>query len=220
MLLRLSPYPSRVSSHGSEKLRPRSPPASARSSDAGIEERARAVLKFPSGLGAAHHGQQNLFGLQRRERVLRHVELRRAYRHLLCRGTARAKNGNPGDRGGERTGRPLLSLRSLPPGDLRIRTRGGGLLSRQTRMEGIPDHATAAGRISPEVSDSPRSLGGQGAGSIRVLDVIRKKRDGGELSRAEIDAIVNGYTRGEVPDYQVSSWLMATFLRGLTRAET
>jgi len=55
---------------------------------------------------------------------------------------------------------------------------------------------------------------------IRVLDVIRKKRDGLELSRAEIDALVHGYTAGTVPDYQVSAWLMAAVLRGLNGAET
>ena len=56
--------------------------------------------------------------------------------------------------------------------------------------------------------------------SIRTVDVIRKKRDGHELSRAEIDHLVSGYTAGEIPDYQVSAWLMAALLRGLSRAET
>ena len=55
---------------------------------------------------------------------------------------------------------------------------------------------------------------------IRVIDVIRKKRDGGELSRYEIDSLVNAYTAGDIPDYQVSAWLMAVVLRGMTRAET
>jgi pyrimidine-nucleoside phosphorylase/thymidine phosphorylase len=55
---------------------------------------------------------------------------------------------------------------------------------------------------------------------IRAIDVIRKKREGGELTQAEIESLVNGYTRGEVPDYQVSAWLMAVLLKGLTRAET
>jgi len=55
---------------------------------------------------------------------------------------------------------------------------------------------------------------------IRAIDVIRKKRDGGELSRAEIEALVGGYTRGEIPDYQASAWLMATLLKGMTRGET
>jgi pyrimidine-nucleoside phosphorylase len=56
--------------------------------------------------------------------------------------------------------------------------------------------------------------------AFRAIDVIRKKRDGGELSRAEIESLVNGYTRGDIPDYQVSAWLMAVVLRGMTRAET
>jgi pyrimidine-nucleoside phosphorylase len=55
---------------------------------------------------------------------------------------------------------------------------------------------------------------------IRAIDVIRKKRDGGELTRAEIEALVGGYTAGKIPDYQASAWLMATLLKGMTRAET
>jgi len=55
---------------------------------------------------------------------------------------------------------------------------------------------------------------------IRAIDVIRKKRDAIELSRAEIEALINGYTRGEIPDYQASAWLMAVLLKGMTRAET
>jgi pyrimidine-nucleoside phosphorylase/thymidine phosphorylase len=56
--------------------------------------------------------------------------------------------------------------------------------------------------------------------TVRAIDVIRKKRDGQELSRAEIEYLVRAYTTGEIPDYQVSAWLMAVILRGLTRAET
>ena len=56
--------------------------------------------------------------------------------------------------------------------------------------------------------------------AIRAIDVIRKKRDGAELTHAEIEALVNGYTSGEIPDYQASAWLMATLLKGMTRAET
>jgi pyrimidine-nucleoside phosphorylase len=50
--------------------------------------------------------------------------------------------------------------------------------------------------------------------------VIRKKRDAVELSRAEIEGLVDAYTKGEIPDYQVSAWLMAVVLRGMTRPET
>jgi pyrimidine-nucleoside phosphorylase len=58
------------------------------------------------------------------------------------------------------------------------------------------------------------------AAPMRVVDVIRKKRDGQELSRAEIELLVDGYTRGTIPDYQVAAWLMAGVLRGFTRQET
>ncbi len=58
------------------------------------------------------------------------------------------------------------------------------------------------------------------AQTFRAIDVIRKKRDGGELSRSEIESLVNAYTTGDIPDYQVSAWLMAVVLRGMTRAET
>jgi pyrimidine-nucleoside phosphorylase len=57
-------------------------------------------------------------------------------------------------------------------------------------------------------------------GTFRAIDVIRKKRDGGELSRGEIESLIAAYTRGDIPDYQVSAWLMAVVLRGMTRAET
>ena len=55
---------------------------------------------------------------------------------------------------------------------------------------------------------------------FRAIDVIRKKRDGLELTREEIEGLVNAYTRGDVADYQVSAWLMAVVLRGMTRLET
>jgi len=53
-----------------------------------------------------------------------------------------------------------------------------------------------------------------------IVEVIRRKRDGGELSRAEIEELVSAYTRNEVPDYQVAAFLMAAVIRGLSRAET
>ena len=56
--------------------------------------------------------------------------------------------------------------------------------------------------------------------NFRAIDVIRKKRDGLELSRAEIEGLVKAYTAGETPDYQVSAWLMAVVCRGMTRGET
>jgi pyrimidine-nucleoside phosphorylase/thymidine phosphorylase len=56
--------------------------------------------------------------------------------------------------------------------------------------------------------------------TFRAIDVIRKKRDGIELSQREIEGLVNSYTAGEIPDYQVSAWLMAVVLKGMSRPET
>ena len=56
--------------------------------------------------------------------------------------------------------------------------------------------------------------------TFRAIDVIRKKRDGIELSQSEIEELVSAYTKGEIPDYQVSAWLMAVVLKGMTRPET
>src|SRR6267378_1092809 len=54
---------------------------------------------------------------------------------------------------------------------------------------------------------------------MRAVDLIRKKRDSGELSREEINFLVSGYTSGDIPDYQMAAWLMAVWIRGLNRAE-
>ncbi|GED66584.1 pyrimidine-nucleoside phosphorylase [Brevibacillus reuszeri] len=55
---------------------------------------------------------------------------------------------------------------------------------------------------------------------MRMVDIIAKKRDGGELSTEEIQFLVNGYTDGSIPDYQMSAWAMAVFFRGMTPRET
>jgi pyrimidine-nucleoside phosphorylase len=52
------------------------------------------------------------------------------------------------------------------------------------------------------------------------VEIIKKTRNKIPLTHDEIQAFVNGYTRGEIPDYQVSSWLMAVVLKGLTNQET
>jgi pyrimidine-nucleoside phosphorylase len=53
----------------------------------------------------------------------------------------------------------------------------------------------------------------------RVVELIEKKRDGGTHTRAELEAIVLGATRGDVPDYQLAAWLMAVVWRGMEDAE-
>jgi pyrimidine-nucleoside phosphorylase len=55
---------------------------------------------------------------------------------------------------------------------------------------------------------------------MQAVDLIRRKRDGGALDRAEIDVFVTGVTNGSIPDYQVSALLMAILLRGMTASET
>ncbi|HVS50104.1 MAG TPA: thymidine phosphorylase, partial [Candidatus Dormibacteraeota bacterium] len=52
------------------------------------------------------------------------------------------------------------------------------------------------------------------------LEVISRKRDSGEHSPEEIDFLISGYLRGDIPDYQMAAWLMAVCIRGMTRAET
>lgn len=54
---------------------------------------------------------------------------------------------------------------------------------------------------------------------MRMIDIIEKKRDGKSLTREEIEFFVNGYTRGEVPDYQASSLAMAIFFQDMNDEE-
>ena len=53
-----------------------------------------------------------------------------------------------------------------------------------------------------------------------MVDIIRKKRDGGSLTKEEIDFFINGYVKGEIPDYQVSALMMAIFFKGMNDEET
>ena len=55
---------------------------------------------------------------------------------------------------------------------------------------------------------------------MRAVDIIAKKRDGGELSRQEIETFIQRYVHGSIPDYQAAAWCMAVFCRGMTPEET
>ena len=55
---------------------------------------------------------------------------------------------------------------------------------------------------------------------MRVVELIERKRDGGTLTPEDLDAIVLGYTKGEVPDYQMSAFCMAVVWRGMDARET
>lgn len=52
-----------------------------------------------------------------------------------------------------------------------------------------------------------------------TVDLIQTKRDGGTLSAADIEALISAYTAGQVPDYQMSAFLMAAFIRGMDDTE-
>ncbi len=55
---------------------------------------------------------------------------------------------------------------------------------------------------------------------MRAVDIIIKKRDKQELTSQEIEFFIQGFTRGEIPDYQAASFAMAIFLNGMTHVET
>jgi len=55
---------------------------------------------------------------------------------------------------------------------------------------------------------------------MHVPSLIEKKRDGGELSFEEIAQVISGFTRAEIPDYQISALAMAIFFRGMSDMET
>ncbi|MGE5647314.1 MAG: thymidine phosphorylase [Acidobacteriota bacterium] len=54
---------------------------------------------------------------------------------------------------------------------------------------------------------------------MRTVDLIHRKREGEELTPAEIASLVEGFTRDEIPDYQVSAFLMATYFQGMSDRE-
>ena len=55
---------------------------------------------------------------------------------------------------------------------------------------------------------------------MNVVDLITKKRDGGEHSEAELDFLMEGIVEGTIPDYQIAAWAMAVYFRGMTAAES
>ncbi|MCX7798476.1 MAG: thymidine phosphorylase [Melioribacter sp.] len=55
---------------------------------------------------------------------------------------------------------------------------------------------------------------------MNTIELIRKKRDGKQLTKEEIEYLVTNFTKGKIPDYQFSAFLMAVFLKGLNKKET
>ena len=56
--------------------------------------------------------------------------------------------------------------------------------------------------------------------NIHILDIIEKKRDNKEITKEEIDFVIEGYTNGKIPDYQMSALIMAIYLNGMNSEET
>ncbi|MEO6872825.1 MAG: thymidine phosphorylase [Chthoniobacterales bacterium] len=65
-----------------------------------------------------------------------------------------------------------------------------------------------------------RRIGMTAETPMHIPSLIERKRDGAELAPNEIAALIDGFTRGEIPDYQMSAWAMAVFFRGMTPNET
>ena len=55
---------------------------------------------------------------------------------------------------------------------------------------------------------------------MNVIDIIRRKRDGNELTKEEIQELVTGMANNEIPDYQLSAWAMAVYFKSMNTRET
>ena len=83
-----------------------------------------------------------------------------------------------------------------------------------------PFIANLPAAIPGAVRRAARELDLRGDEMIRPAELIERKRDGRELTAEEISELVLGYTRGEVPDYQMAAFCMAVYFKGLSSAET
>src|SRR5690606_5968148 len=95
----------------------------------------------------------------------------------------------------------------------------GGDARRGGRRPGdAPGARAAPGRLRPRAPGA-EPMSGTPAGTSMVSLIERKKR-GGEMTEAELRWICAGFLRGDIPDYQVSAWLMAVRWRGMGEEET
>src|SRR5690606_11468629 len=174
----------------------RAPPGGRRDRPAGL----RALLPLPRGRGGPDRRRAHRRRLQRRERLLRAHAVRRVRARLVAaRHRRRAARGRGGHR--PRRHRPVV-LRPVPAAAARgRRPRPAG--------ERAPAAGVAAGRVRPGGPDV----------TTDVLDVIRTKRDGGELSDEQIRFFVEGYTAGTIADEQAAALCMAILLRDMAPRE-
>lgn len=74
-------------------------------------------------------------------------------------------------------------------------------------------------REPPGIGRGRESKNGEG-NDMRMVDLIQKKRRGEAHTKEEIQHIIQGFTQGEIPDYQMSAWMMAVCFQGMTPRET
>src|SRR6185295_10467293 len=182
----------------------------------GAPQRLRAVQRVPGGCRAAGARRTDLHGRQRGERVLRVGQLRRAGGG--GKGGVRGRPGVHRHRGGGAGGRRLLlALRRLPAGDARVRAGDGAGDARRRRLARRAHRRPPPGRVR---AGAPGGAREDGVSDLGVVALIERKKRGGELSEAELRALLEGYVAGDVPDYQLAAWLMAVCWRGMSEAET
>ena len=75
----------------------------------------------------------------------------------------------------------------------------------------------ALGKPKVGITKTPRTSNQQ---PMNMVELIKKKRDGKELSKEELSSIIDGFVSGKIPDYQISSLLMAIYFKGLNDQET
>ena len=128
---------------------------------------------------------------------------------------------------GAENGAELLS-RHFDTGRASRRDRDGDVCRRGADPRVSPLVRTSCGvraggtrpRRAARRAPSPCRLRRRQGAVISAAELIQRKRDGDELSSDELADLVLGYTRGEIPDYQMAAFLMAVYFRGLSALET
>src|SRR5439155_8874901 len=108
--------------------------------------------------------------------------------------------------------------RGAPPGDAHPRDRDRhGHGDRDPRTDRARDRGAGdrRGRARRRAARGAREGRGREALTVRTVDLIEKKRDGAALTAAEIAFLIDGYTAGSIPDYQMAAFCMAVVWRGM-----